>query len=271
MDYYSILGVNKNASENELRKAYKKKSMQHHPDRGGDEEEFKKINEAYSTLKDPAKRQEYDNPQPQFNFNTSNMGGFEDIFAQMFGQHMHGGRPKHQGNLHINLNVKVLLEDVMSGKIITAAYSLASGRQETVDIQIPIGIMDGQKIRYQGLGDDTHRNYPRGDLHVTVRVLPHKIWKRKNYDLFTTITTNIFDFITGSVYNVKTIDNKDIALKIPQGTKPGTTFSINGYGVPNIQNGKRGSLYITVEAKVPIINNEEMIEKIKEIKNETSI
>src|SRR6056300_605110 len=83
MDYYSILGVSKNASEKEIRSAYKKKSMQHHPDRGGNEEQFKKVNEAYSTLKDPHKRAAYDNPQPEYRYNTSNMqGGFEDMFAQ---------------------------------------------------------------------------------------------------------------------------------------------------------------------------------------------
>jgi len=274
MDYYHILGVNKNASDSEIRKAYKKKSMQHHPDRGGNEEEFKKVNEAYSTLKDPQKRQDYDNPR-QFNFNTNNMNasgfGFEDLFAQAFGFGPQGRPARHQGNLHINLGVKVTLEDVMIGKTLTAAYTLASGRNETVDITIPIGIMDGQKIRYQGLGDDTHREYPRGDLHVTVRVLPHKKWKRKNFDLFSTISTNIFDFVVGGVYNVETIDGKNIALKIPKGTKPGTTFSINGYGVPNIQNGRRGSLYITVDANVPNIQDEKILNTIKEIRNETTV
>src|SRR5210317_116916 len=90
MDYYSILGVSKNASDKELKSAYKKLSMQHHPDRtGGDDSKFKEINEAYSTLKDPQKRQEYDNPQPQgFGPNGfGGMGGFEDLFSQFGFRH----------------------------------------------------------------------------------------------------------------------------------------------------------------------------------------
>ena len=83
MDYYNILGVDRSASQEDLKKAYKKASMKHHPDRGGNENTFKEINEAYSTLKDPQKRQQYDNPQPQFNTqNMGGMGGFEDLFAQ---------------------------------------------------------------------------------------------------------------------------------------------------------------------------------------------
>src|SRR6056300_1252348 len=88
MDYYSILGVNKNASDQDIRKAYKKKSMQHHPDRGGNEEEFKKVNEAYQTLKDPAKRQQYDNPNQQFNFNSSHFGQGQNPFAGSPFEHM---------------------------------------------------------------------------------------------------------------------------------------------------------------------------------------
>ena len=91
MDYYSILGVNRDASDKELKSAYKKASMQHHPDRGGNEEKFKQINEAYSTLKDPQKRQQYDNPQPQGfgpgGFEGMNPNGFEDLFRN-FGFNM---------------------------------------------------------------------------------------------------------------------------------------------------------------------------------------
>ena len=91
MDYYKRLGVNKSASPEELKRAYKKLAMQHHPDRGGDQKTFQEINEAYDTLKDPAKRQQYDNPQPRadFNMNSQNMN---DIFSQFFGGQAYAGK-----------------------------------------------------------------------------------------------------------------------------------------------------------------------------------
>src|SRR6056300_2014206 len=108
MDYYSTLGVSKNASDKELKQAYKKASMQHHPDRGGDEAKFKQINEAYSTLKDPQKRGMYDHQQngggQAFNFNT---GGFEEAMRQanaqygnMFGQGFANRTPRNQ-DIHV--------------------------------------------------------------------------------------------------------------------------------------------------------------------------
>ena len=149
MDYYSTLGVSKNASDKELKQAYKKASMQHHPDRGGDENKFKEINEAYSTLKDPQKRQQYDNPQPQFNSqNMGGMGGFEDLFAQ-FGFR----QQQQQRNPDITIVADITLEECISGKQLLATYRLRNGKEETVDITIPPGANDGNMVRYQGLGE----------------------------------------------------------------------------------------------------------------------
>jgi len=103
MDYYSILGLQKNATDQDIRKAYKKMSMKYHPDRGGDEEKFKLVNEAYQTLGDQQKRSEYDNPQPQYKFNTTNSPfgpGFEDVFSQF------GFRP-HRASRSRNKDVRL--------------------------------------------------------------------------------------------------------------------------------------------------------------------
>src|SRR6056300_165785 len=145
MDYYDILGVSRTATENEIRKAYKAKSMKHHPDRGGNEEEFKKINEAYSTLKDPKKKQMYDqfgtNDPQQAGFNQQEFNGFgdiNDVLAQMFGQgrstfETHFGQRRQQRqpkNKTLNINYEITLEEAFNGKDILFEIPLPSGRKQ---------------------------------------------------------------------------------------------------------------------------------------------
>jgi DnaJ-class molecular chaperone len=262
MDYYSILGVSRNASEQDIRKAYKKQSMQHHPDRGGDEEQFKKINEAYSTLKDPIKRQQYDNPQPQFNFNTSNMGGFEDIFAHAFGQ----GFARQQRPRNADVNIKVVLdfEEQLTGKSIIAAYRLKNGQEERVDLEIPPGVKHGDKIRYDSLGDNSLPG-KRGDLFVIINVKRKHGWRRSNDDIVVVQKVNCLDLITGTTVQVSTLSGNKIDLKIPKGTKNNTTFNVPGYGIPNLRSGVKGNMLITIDAEIPILNDEQIdaINKLK--------
>ena len=264
MDYYSILGVDRNASEQDIRKAYKKQSMQHHPDRGGNEEQFKKINEAYSTLKDPQKRAAYDNPRPQFNFNTSNM---EDMFAHAFGQGF--ARQQRTRNPDITIAVKILLEEVLVGKNLIASYRLRNGSEQSVTIDIPAGAKDGDTIRFQGLGDQIVPG-PRGNLFVKIKILPHKEWRRDGTNLYKIAKVNALDMITGGTTVVTTLEGKNFELKIPAGTKNETTFNIPGYGLPSVNTRQRGNLYITISAEIPKVLNEDIIEKLKEIRNEIS-
>ena len=146
MDYYDILGVSKNASPEEIKKAYKNKSMSLHPDRpGGDEGKFKEVNEAYSVLKDPQKKAAYDNPQPQgFEFNTSNsqqwhqkFADFDDIFAA-FNQQQRGpfaGRVQRK-NKDIRLKMSLMFIDTLDGKTETITYRLPDGSQEVLEINM---------------------------------------------------------------------------------------------------------------------------------------
>jgi molecular chaperone DnaJ len=105
-------------------------------------------------------------------------------------------------------------------------------------------------------------------LHVRIKVEKIKGWERDQDNLITKKVTNIFDFLLGGVIIIETLDNKSLELKLTQGTKPGTVFNIAGYGVPNLQSGKRGSLYVTVDADVPKITDSNLLNRIQQLKEE---
>lgn len=269
MDYYSILGIHKNASQDQIRKAYKKKSMQHHPDRGGDEEEFKKVNEAYQTLGDAQKRAAYDNPQPQFRYNTSNpfQGGMGENFEDIFAQFGFNPRQRQHRNRDVQVTYTLEFKDIFTGRGISVAYKLPSGRQEFLDVKVPAGMKDGDVVRFTGYGDDSFPHAPRGNLILKVRVPQHPVWKRSDDNLSATKTINIFDLLLGTELEIETPTGKFLNLTIPKGTKPGTTFSIAGHGVPNVNTSRQGNLYVKIEAIMPNIDDLDILQKIKEIKN----
>ena len=270
MDYYSILGVPKGASEQDIRKAYKKQSMLHHPDRpGGNEEQFKKVNEAYSTLSDPQKRAAYDNPQPQYRFDSQNMGGFEDIFANMFGRGFAGqqqyARNHRPRNVDVNIKVALNFEEQLTGKSIIAQYRLRNGQTERVDLDIPPGVNHGDKIRYEGLGDSSLPG-PRGDLFVIVNIKNKPGWRRSNDDVITVKRVNCLDLIIGTKVEIQTLDGRHLDLTIPKGTKNNTTFNVSGYGIPNIRSGIKGNMLITIEAEIPTNLTDDELDVIRQLK-----
>jgi len=269
MDYYSILGVNKNASSEDIRKAYKKKSMQLHPDRpDGDAEKFKQVNEAYSVLKDADKRAQYDNPQPRFSTNNMNAGfgnGFEDIINEAFGFR----QQQHPRNQDIKIGVTIDFEDILTGKKLIAAYRLRNGSEETVNLDIPPGANHGDSVRFQGLGDNSFPGR-RGDLHVVIKIKKKVGWERHNDDLITEIKVNCLELITGCKTKVNTLNGKHLELTIPSGTKNGTTFSVPQHGIPNIRTGQRGKLLIHINAEIPKVTDANTLNKIQEVLNEIS-
>lgn len=263
MDYYSTLGVGRNASADEIKRAYRKKAMEHHPDRtGGDDTVFKQINEAYDTLKDPVKKQAYDNPQQQrqFNYNTQNMN---DMFNAFFGQ-----RQTMRRNANIGLTIKINLEDVLTGKDIIGRYRLNSGREELATIRVPAGIESGTVMRYQGLGDDSFKNAPRGELHVKILVLSHPKFERDRLHLRTKCVINVLDLILGTEVQVEKLGGGPLTVKIPKGTNPGTILSIPGYGLPEATTGRQGNLYLEIKGVTPKIDNYEHLEKVKDLYDE---
>jgi len=268
MDYYSILGVNKDASKEELKKAYRKKANKHHPDKGGDSAEFQKIQEAYSVLSDDTKRSQYDNPN-QFSFNSQNFraGSFDDIFDSMF-SHRRQRRPV---NRDITIGIKIDLKEAFFGKNIIGKYRLNSGQEESVSIEIPPGAKSGDTIRYSGLGDNAVPNVPRGNLNVKIQVTKDNNWVRDGNNLHTIHYASVFDLLLGSVIIIESIEGKRLSVNIPKGTNPGSKFSIKGHGMPDVNSRIRGNAYIQIEAEVPKIDDQEILTKLAEIKNEIDI
>ena len=281
MDYYSTLGINKNASQEEIKKAYKKQSMAHHPDRtGGDDSKFTEINEAYQTLNDPKKKQMYDqfgtaDPRQhqyrsgdfEFNFNGSPFGGMDDIFDQMFGG---GGSPfgrqRRASNRPINVAVDITLEDVLQGKTIGMEIQLPTGRTKVVTVDIPQGVEHGQTIRYRGIGEQNIPNIPAGDLNVQIRIRNHPRYQRYGDNILCEAKVNAWDLMLGGKTVIQTLDNKNIEINIPSGTQPDTVLSCKGEGLPNMSTKLRGNLQIKIKADIPRYN-EEQRNKLRNIKN----
>lgn len=277
MDYYSTLGIGRNASQEEIKKAYKKQSMAHHPDRtGGDDSKFKQINEAYQTLNNPQKKQMYDqfgttdpnqhryNSQNfEFNFNGSPFsGGMDDIFGAFFGQ----GGARRAANRPINVAVDVTLEDVLHGKTIGMEIQLPTGRTKVVTVDIPQGVEHGQTIRYRGMGEQNIPNAPAGDLNVQIRIRNHPRFQRYGDNILCEVKVSAWDLILGSKTKVITIDNRSIEINIPPGTQPDTLLSCKGEGLPNVSTKIRGNLQIRIKADIPRYN-EEQRNKLRNIKN----
>jgi DnaJ-class molecular chaperone len=278
MDHYSTLGVAKTATPDEIKKAFRKLASQHHPDKGGDTKKFQEIQAAYDTLGDPVKKEQYDNPRPQFGQNPGGFygqgvpPGFEDAFNQMFG----GGGPfgdifgrrqqQPQRNRNLSLQTQITLEDAHAGKNLTVSVTLPSGREQICEIKIPRGIQDGTTLRLAGMGDDSMPNMPRGDIHLTVHVQPHPGFQRQGDDLVCKLQVGAIDAIVGKTYNIDTIDKRTLEITIKPGTQPGTVMAAHGYGMPSINDNRFiGRMLIQIEVIIPTNLTEDQLSKLREI------
>jgi len=274
MDHYTTLGVDRNASPDDIKRAYRKLAGQHHPDKGGDTAKFQQIEEAYRTLSDEGTRQQYDNPAPQgFHFNQGGPNGFEDMMAQMFGGHGHhpfadifGQRRQPQQNRILNIQTNITLEEAFHGKDLIANLQLPSGRNQTIEVKIPAGTFDGVTLRLSGMGDDSFPHLPRGDIHLTVRVEPHARFQRQGDDLLTSINVNCIDAILGKTEKMLTIDNREIELKIAPGIQHGQVLSAAGYGMPKMNDPRfKGRMLVEVRIVIPKDLNDTQLNKLKEV------
>jgi DnaJ-class molecular chaperone len=284
-DYYKILGVDKSASEEEIKKAYRKLAHQYHPDKkGGDEAKFKEVNEAYGTLGNKEKRAQYDqfgsmggagfgqggfqggfNPS-DFGFDFSNMGGGEfdmgdlgDILASMF-----GGRRMRRGR-DVAVDIELSFEESIFGTDRKVVINSKFVKQKEVSIKVPAGIDDGQMIRMSGMGETIEGGVP-GDLYIKVHVRKHPHLRKEGHNLIMDLEVKLTDALLGREEKIKTLDG-DITLKVPQGTNTGTILRIKGKGVP-MNNKLRGDLYVRVKVKIPEKLTKDQKKLIEDLKNE---
>ena len=258
MSYYQTLGVAKNATPDEIKKAYRKLASQHHPDKGGDTSTFQKIEEAYRILSDPNQRQQYDNPQPQFhgfgsdpNLNGVNLG---DLFAQMFG---HAGHPHQhrQQQPHVFRTVlHTTLEKVYSGDTQNIRLQTPLGTH-AVNIVIPKGIPDGGQVRYEKIIDGA-------SLLVEFKIEPNLKFDRKLNDLYSNHPISVLDLIVGTTFEFTTISGKTLEVKVPPKTQPYMQLKIAGQGMPINGITQYGDQIILIKPFIPDTINSEITESI---------
>lgn len=258
MDYYKTLGVNRNASPDEIKKAYRKMAAQHHPDKGGETATFQKIQEAYDTLSDPQKRQQHDNPNPFNNVNVNmNFGGnpfgfqfhqqhfdINDVFGQMFQGGPFGHRQPQKPQYRTTVNVT--LEQVYKGGEHVLQFN-DQGINSTVKIEIPKGVDNGTTLKYDNLIKDSI-------LFVDFRVLPHSKFQRQGFDLIAEHNINILDLIVGTVIKFTTLGGKTLDVKVKPQTNPNISLRITGEGLPN-QFGYGDQLIVLKPYMPDIIDN----------------
>jgi len=275
IDYYQILNVNKNASQEEIKKAYRSLAMKHHPDRGGDQTLFKDISVAYETLNDPQKRAEYDAMQAgegQFRFQAGGFHDINDLFGHhAFAQHFQDifGRQVRK-NRDLNIQCQITLLDSFIGKQLEANFNLPSGKTQNVVINIPPGVDHGTTIRYHGLGDDSHPQLQRGNLNVTVIVLPDPVFSRQGDDLYTSITINPIEAMIGCRKKVKKITGEEVEIHIKAGVNPGTEYASSGQGFPNTQGHSRGRFVTVINIVSPAVTDPVLIKELKQINDKIS-
>lgn len=285
-DYYADLGVNKNASAKEIKTAFRKLAQKHHPDRGGKEADFKKINEAYETLGDTNKKAQYDamgtgpytySGSPGFThrgqqspfeggFNPQDPDSFNEFVHTVFGRGF-GQYQRQAVNHSITVQYEISLEEAYTGLERQLDINLPSGTTRSIHIKIPPGVNDGSKLRFAGLGDNSQPTVPPGDLIIVIRVQNSSKWHRQNNDLTTTIKVSAIDAILGCEVKFEHIDKKFISVKIPAGTQPNAKIRLKGKGLSSTKTGQHGNLILSVEVIIPSKLKKEQIELYKSIRD----
>lgn len=282
IDYYKVLGVDKSASQDDIKKAYRKLARKYHPDLNPDDKEankqFQQINEANEALSDPDKRKKYDeygenwkhadqfqqqggqggNPfggfGGGFGGGRSSGGGFgggdfSDFFESMFGG---GGGSRSRGNSKfkgqdLQAELKISFREAAQTHKPTVTVNGKSLR-----ISIPAGIASGQVIKLKGQGGAGVNGGPDGDLLITIIVAEDPIFKRMNDDLYVTKDIDLYTAVLGGDVTIDTLDGK-VKLKVPAGTQNGTKIRLKSKGFPVYKKeGESGNLFITYNVKIPV-------------------
>jgi curved DNA-binding protein len=290
-DYYKVLGVEKGADQEEVKKAYRKLAMKYHPDRNPDnreaEEKFKKISEAYAVLSDPEKRKQYDTyGSDQFSqrysqediFRNSDLneilrgfgfggmgGGFRSSgrrggftfqsggggFEDLFRGGQSGYSTPQKGE-DLHYNLSINLEEAVAGAEKQISLRTEHGINE-ITVKIPAGINTGKKLRLSGKGYPGTNNGPHGDLYLNINVLPHPLFARDGNDIHLEKTLSFSQAVQGASIEVPTIDGSIKRVKVPAGTQCGTKIRLKGLGVPALKGSgaPHGDQFVKINIDVP--------------------
>lgn len=298
-DYYKIMGLKRDASQDEIKRTYRKLARKYHPDVSKEtdaEEKFKEVGEAYEVLKDPEKRAAYDqlgttfksgqdfHPPPNWDsgfefrgggFTGTDAGGFSDFFEELFGRQGRGGGHagyRTQFNAHgedHHAKVVVDLEDAFHGSV--RSISLQSPeldeqgkihvKQRTLNIKIPRGIKEGQQIRLAGQGAPGMGQGAKGDLYLEIHFKPHLLYRAEGHDLYMQLPVAPWEVALGATVKAPTPSGK-IDLKIPAGSNSGNRLRLKGRGIPGKQ---PGDIYVTLKVVTPPADSEQAKEFYKEM------
>ncbi len=304
MDYYEVLGVKKDSSAQDIKKAYRKLAMKYHPDRNkGDkeaEEKFKKLSEAYAVLSDPEKRKEYDTFgasgfQQRYSqedifrgfdlgdilkeFGLGGMGGgfrassgqgspFETFFFQSGGPgpggaaHRTAQQPVQGSDLTYELSVS--LNEILSGSEKTISLR-RENKTENVSVKIPKGIKAGQKLRLAGKGSPSPYGGPPGDLFLIIKEQPHAVFSRDGNNLIVEQRIPFSKACLGSEISVKSLEGKELKVKVPAGIQSQSKLRVKGHGLPAGKTGSRGDVFVKITVDVPKDLTKEQKKLIKEL------
>ncbi|MFD2999010.1 DnaJ C-terminal domain-containing protein [Pontibacter toksunensis] len=298
-DYYTILGVDKSASQADIKKAYRSLAKKYHPDKNkGDkaaEDKFKDISEAYEVLGDEAKRQQYDQlganwrqfqnagagggqyygqpggfNQGDFNdmFGGGGGGGFSDFFQQFFGGggggfgQSGGGRARARKGQDYKADLDLSLTEAYTG-----SSRLINLNNQQLRITTKPGVADGQQLRINGKGGPATGSGTPGDLYIDIRVHPDPRFERRGNDLYTTLPVDMFTAILGGQAQVNTMSGL-LKLTIPAGTQAGKTLRLRGKGMPVYgKTDQFGDLYVKIEVILPTdlsAEERQLLEKLRE-------
>lgn len=289
VDYYKILGVEKNATEEDIKKAYRKLARKHHPDLNPNDKEahkkFQQINEANEVLSDPEKRKKYDQygkdwqhaeqfekarqsagardySQGGYHYETGNFeeGDFSDFFESLFGNRGGtGGRARSNQAKFRGQDYEATLQLNLTDAYTTHQQTITVNNKN-IRITIPAGIEDGQKIRLKGYGAAGVNGGPAGDLYITFSIINNTAFKRTGNDLYTTTDIDLYTAVLGGETTIDTLSGK-IKLKVNPGTQNGAKIRLKGKGFPVYKKeGSFGDLYVTYHVKLPTELTEEQKE-----------
>lgn len=282
-DFYKVLGVDKNAAADEIKKKYRSMVKDLHPDtQHGDakkEEKFKAVSEAYEILSDPKKRAEYDEARQLFErggFRAPTGGGFQggdfgdifgggnpqDIFSNLFG----GARRGPRKGQDLQTEATITFRESVFGTTLDLRLGMDRGQSQNISARVPTGVSDGAKIRVRGKGSPGEAG--PGDLFILLHVKPHPIFGRKGENLTMTLPVTFVEAALGADIKIPTLSGDDVTVRIAPGTTNGRTLRVKGKGIT--KGSTTGDLLVTIEVAVPQRVEGKALEALKTFAAETA-